>query len=122
MKFCPNCGFPLDGKKICDCGYNVVTNEVDKKTYKEYKNVVEDNYLRQCDVVHGMMTAPSSFGMMSNEQYIENARKMGVDSSVTDEEILANRNQTIFNKDPDNLSGDDLVNILLNSSDGNANS
>lgn len=30
MKFCPNCGFPLYGKTICTCGYNVETGEINK--------------------------------------------------------------------------------------------
>lgn len=50
MKFCPNCGFLLEDKKICDCGYNVDTNEIDTQINYEYNKKIKENYERQCGV------------------------------------------------------------------------
>ena len=44
MKFCPNCGYPLEGKNICTCGYNVDTNQIDEKIYEAYKKKGKDIY------------------------------------------------------------------------------
>ena len=50
MKFCPTCGFPLEGKKVCNCGYNVETNGIDiSQMNEEYNKKNKDNYERQCD-------------------------------------------------------------------------
>ena len=46
MKFCPNCGFPLNNKKKCDCGYDVVSGEVDDKIYEKYNKKIKENYER----------------------------------------------------------------------------
>lgn len=106
MKFCPNCGSPLEGKTKCNCGYNVETNEVDEKEYEEFKNREKTLYEQQCDNM--------PFGMMTKEQYLENTKKMGIDSNISNDEILNQRSQPIFNKENDNLKGEDLVRIIEN--------
>ena len=46
MKFCPNCGLPLDGKTKCECGYNVETNEVDKEMNQQYEDTIKGNTVK----------------------------------------------------------------------------
>ena len=84
MKFCPNCGYSLDNKKVCECGYNVETNEVDDKFNKMYKENEKHCDNIPSDVINGM-------------------RMMGVDSNVTDEDIIKSINGPIFNKENDNI-------------------
>ena len=89
MKFCPNCGFILEGKIKCDCGYDTLTGEVDEKTYKDFKT-------NQNDIVVG-------------------AKMMGINPNLSDEKILEQINQPIFNKDNDNIFGEELAKIMENS-------
>jgi len=84
MKFCPNCGFPLNNKKKCDCGYDVVSGEVDDKIYEKYNKKIKENYERQCDIL--------KFGMGINNM----------------NETLINQ-QPIFNKEPDIIMGADYI-------------
>lgn len=86
MKFCPNCGNPLEGKEKCNCGYNTKTNEVDEKIYEEYKQIEKDNYKRQCD------------------NMVFDNNPLGVNP---------NPNQVIFNKDNDNLKAKDIEELLM---------
>ncbi len=83
MKFCPNCGFPLNEKKICECGYNIETNEVDKEISEKYNQKPKENYERQCDNNIG-------FGMQMNGNNIETQ-------------------EVIFNKEPDIIMGIDYI-------------
>ena len=107
MKFCHNCGFPLDGKTICTCGYNVETGEINKD--------VNDEYNRSFDNMNSFIN--NGFSMMTNnninnqydnmtskdlEDIMNNAKKMGIDTNVTDTDL----NNTIFNKDNDSIKND----------------
>ena len=87
MKFCPNCGMPLNDKVKCECGYDVESNTVDETIYATYIDDQKRLYESQID----------------NMSMIGMSRMMGVDKSVTDEEIIAMHNRVIFNKDPDNI-------------------
>ena len=101
MKFCPNCGYPLEGKKICNCGYNVETNEVDEKVYEKYKENEKKLYEQQCD---NMINAPIDM--------ITGARLMGLNPNVTDDELLKNVNRPIFNKENDHLTSSDFAEMM----------
>ena len=48
MKFCPNCGTILEGKLKCDCGYDILTGEVDEKIYEDFKNNEKVLYKQSC--------------------------------------------------------------------------
>ena len=85
MKFCPNCGFPLEVKKVCNCGYNIETNEVDIKRNEEYNIIIKDNYERQCD----------------NFQ-------MGLGMSFGNQDLIMEQ-KPIFNKEPDIIMGRDYI-------------
>jgi len=85
MKFCPNCGFPLEGKKVCNCGYNIETNEVDTKMNEEYNKIIKDNYERQRD----------------NFQ-------MGLGMSFGNQDLIMEQKH-IFNKEPDIIMGRDYI-------------
>ena len=89
MKFCPNCGSILEGKIKCDCGYDTLTGEVEEKTYKDFKT-------NQNDIVVG-------------------AKMMGINPNLSDEKILDQIHQPIFNKDNDNIFGEELAKIMENS-------
>ena len=90
MKYCPNCGFPLNEKYICECGYNGVTREV---TVPKEKNLnIQNNNDNPMDM------------NMYNKFIVDGAHKMGVDSLVTDEDIVNQHNQLIFNKENDNIT------------------
>lgn len=41
MKFCPICGSVRDGKDKCDCGYNYITGEVEKKLFSGMTEALE---------------------------------------------------------------------------------
>lgn len=111
MKFCPNCGLPLDGKTKCECGYNVETNEVDKEMNQQYEDTIKGNYERQCNVMPMGLNSQMGFGM-SKEDALENARKMGLDSSISEEQLWNQMNQPIFNRENDNLSSKELLEIM----------
>lgn len=85
MKFCPNCGFPLEEKKICNCGYNVDTNEVDEKTFEQYKETEQRKNIMLNNIQDTNM-------FFNNNQNLNE--------------------QPIFNKDNDNLKSEDIERIL----------
>lgn len=101
MKYCPNCGYPLEDKKICNCGYNVETNEVDEKVYEEYKENEKKSYEQQCD---NMINNPIDM--------ITSARLMELNPNVTDDEFLKNVNRPIFNKENDHLTSSDIAEMM----------
>ena len=105
MKFCPNCGFPLEGKTNCNCGYNVETWEVDKVINEDYKEKEKSLYENSCD---NMMMG------MNKLNLIDGARQMGVNPNITDKEIIEHMNRPIFNKENDNLTSNDLIEIMNN--------
>jgi len=82
MKFCPNCGFPLEGKEKCECGYDVKTGEVDVEVSQQYNETIKGNYDRQCDNLF-----VGSMGGFFNP----------------------NEQPVIFNKEPDIIMGADYI-------------
>ena len=103
MKFCPNCGSILEGKLKCDCGYDTLTGEVDETTYNEFKNNEKSLYGQSCD----------NLGMSGNQYDIfDGAKMMGMNPNLSNEEILNQMQQPIFNKDNDNLYGEELAKIM----------
>jgi len=103
MKFCPNCGSILEGKLKCDCGYDTLTGEVDETTYNEFKNNEKSMYGQSCD----------NLGMSGNQYDIfDGAKMMGMNPNLSNEEILNQMQQPIFNKDNDNLYGEELAKIM----------
>ena len=96
MKFCPNCGFPLNEKKICECGYNIETNEVDKEISEKYNQKPKENYERQCDNNIG-------FGM----QMQMHGNSMGLGMHMNGNNIETQ--EVIFNKEPDIIMGIDYI-------------
>ena len=109
MKFCPNCGFQLEGKSICDCGYNTMTKEIDENRNKEYKKKEEENYNRQCDNMTNYMMMNNK---MINDKELNPIKMMGIDSNKTEEELSRMTNQTIFNRENDNLKSKDLLKMM----------
>ena len=87
MKFCPNCGALLEGKMVCDCGYNVETGEVDDRVFEEFKEKESARYEMSCDNM-------SMFGTGS----------MGIE--------IAPPGQVIFNKDNDNYKSEELAELM----------
>lgn len=85
MKFCPNCGFLLEGKIKCSCGFNSEKNEVDEKNYEEWKRKEKSNYERSC-----------------NNQ----SMKVGTFTPLDDSSPI------IFNKDNDNLYAKELEKMM----------
>ncbi len=107
MKFCPNCGFPIEGKSKCNCGYDVETGEVDSKVFEDYKNKEKTLYENSSD----------NMSMMSGRNQsdvIFGAHMMGINPNLSDEELLKQLNQPIFNKENDNLFGEALVDLMKN--------
>lgn len=98
MKFCPNCGSILEGKLKCDCGYDTLTGEVDEKIYK-------DLYEQSCDNL-GMM------GIANQNNNIGGAKMMGMNSNLSTEEVLKQMQKPVFNKDNDNIYGEELAKIM----------
>jgi len=80
MKFCPNCGAILEGKLKCDCGYDTLTGEVDENTYTDFKNKEKSLYEQSCDNI--------SLMSKTNLNNIVGAKMMGINSNLSDEEIL----------------------------------
>lgn len=97
MKFCPNCGFPLEGKEKCDCGYDSTIGEVDEKIYKDYKNNEKSLYEQSCDNI-------SLMGKTNPNDIFGGAKMMGINPNLSDEEILNQIHQPIFNRENDNLT------------------
>ena len=54
----------------------------------------------------------SMMGIPNQYDVVEGARMMGMNPNLSNEEILSQLNQPIFNKDNDNLSGEELLKIL----------
>ena len=105
MKFCSNWGSILEGKLKCSCGYNVETGEVDEEEYQSFKEREKSLYEQSSDNM-SMMGIPNQYDV------VEGARMMGMNPNLSNEEILSQLNQPIFNKDNDNLSGEELLKIL----------
>ena len=105
MKFCPNCGSILEGKLKCDCGYDTLTGEVDEKIYKDFKNNEKSLYEQSCDNL-GMMD------IANQNNIIGGAKMMGMNSNLSTEEVLKQMQQPIFNKDNDNIYGEELAKIM----------
>ena len=93
MKYCPNCGMPLNDKIKCECGYDVETNTVDE-TYNQNSFHVDGK---------------DNFGSISMEDM---ARMMGVDGFVTDDEIRNMQNRPIFNKEPDCITTSEMEELM----------
>ncbi len=105
MKFCPECGSILDGKEKCQCGYDTLTGKIDESVYKEFKNNERPLYEQSCGKM-GMMTG------MNQYDFVTGAKIMGINPSFSDDEILNQVNQKIFNKDNDNLQSEDIIEIM----------
>ena len=105
MKFCPNCGSILEEKLKCDCGYDTLTGEIDEKIYKDFKNNEKSLYEQSCDNL-GMM------GIANQNDIIGGAKMMGMNSNLSNEEVLKQMQQPIFNKDNDNIYGEELAKIM----------
>ena len=104
MKFCPNCGFPLEGKNICTCGYNVKTGEVDNTINETYNKEINDN-------INSFInnTINNHYDNMTSEdieKVLMNAKKMGINSNISDDKIIDSINSPIFNKDNDSIKKD----------------
>lgn len=108
MKFCPNCGSIIEGKLKCDCGYDTLTGEVDEKTYKEYKKNEKSLYEHSCDNM-------SLMGTTSQHDIVTGAKMMGMNPNLSTEELLNQMQHPIFNKDNDNIFGEELAKIMENS-------
>jgi len=89
-KFCPNCGNPLEGKKKCECGYDVETGEVDETLKKTFDDKMNANYVRQCDNMMGF-----NYNTFMNNPLIE------PNDNLTSADIEKILNQPIFNKEND---------------------
>ena len=109
MKFCPNCGSILEGKLKCDCGYDTLTGEVDEKIYNDFKNNEKSLYEKSSDNI-------SMMGVTNQYDIIAGAKMMGMNPGFSNEEIMNQINQPIFNKDNDNLFGEELSELMKNSS------
>jgi len=107
MKFCPNCGSILEGKIKCDCGYDTLTGEVDEKTYKDVKKNEKTLYEQSCDNI-------SLIGKTNQNDIVVGAKMMGINPNLPDEKILDQIHQPIFNKDNDNIFGEELAKIMEN--------
>ena len=77
MKFCPECGAVLEDKKICECGYNVETGEVDQ-TIRQKKNEEINSHLGSYDNIMGTVfidEIPKEYfnntGMLSNNPFVQ---------------------------------------------------
>lgn len=105
MKFCPNCGSVLEGKLKCNCGYYTLTGEVDEQIYKDFKDNEKSLYEQSYDNV-GFM------GMTNHYDMFTGAKMMGMNPNLSNEESLKQMNQPIFNKDNDNLTGEDLTKLM----------
>ena len=108
MKFCPNCGSILEGKLKCDCGYDTLTGEVDEKGYKDFKNKEKSLYEQSSDNL-------SLMGTTNQYDIITGAKMMGINPNLSTEETLNQMQQPIFNKDNDNIFGEELAKIMENS-------
>ncbi len=108
MKFCPNCGSIIEGKLKCDCGYDTLTGEVDEKTYKEYKKNEKSLYEHSCDNM-------SLMGTTSQHDIVTGAKMMGMNPNLSTEELLNQMQHPIFNKDNDNIFGEELVELIKHS-------
>lgn len=108
MKFCPNCGSILEGKLRCGCGYDTLTGEVDEKTYNDFKNNEKSLYEQSCDNM-------SLMGITNQHDIVAGAKMMGMNPNLSTEEILNQMQQPIFNKDNDNIFGEELAKIMENS-------
>lgn len=103
--YIPYCGSILEGKLKCDCGYDTLTGEVDEKIYKDFKNNEKSLYEQSCDNL-GMM------GIANQNNNIGGAKMMGMNSNLSTEEVLKQMQQPIFNKDNDNIYGEELAKIM----------
>lgn len=110
MKSCPNCGAVLEGKLKCDCGYDTVSGEVDENINKEFKNNEASLYGLSCDNM-SMMSGVNQFDSIAG------AKMMGINPKFSDNEITKQLNQPIFNKENDNIYGEELLNILRNNNE-----
>ena len=108
MKFCPICASILEGKIKCDCGYDTLTGEVDEKAYKDFKKKEKSLYEQSCDNI-------SLIGETNQNDIVVGAKMMGINPNLSDEKILDQIHQPIFNKDNDNLFGEELAKIMENS-------
>ena len=105
MKFCPNCGNILEGKIKCDCGFDTLTEEVDKNKFKDFKNRENSLYDQSCDNI-------SLMHEINEYDIVDSAKMMGMNPYLSNKEILNQLNSPIFNKDNDNLFGKELDEIL----------
>ena len=108
MKFCPNCGSILEGKLKCDCGYDTLTGEVDEKVYEDFKNNEKALYEQSCDNI-------SFMGTTNQHDIVAGVKMMGVNPNLSTDELLNQMHQPIFNKDNDNLYGEELAKLMENS-------
>ena len=112
MKFCPNCGSIIEGKTKCSCGYDTLTGEIDDKTYKDFKNNEKSLYEQSCDNL-------SFMGINNQYDTIGGAKMMGINPNLSNKEILNQMNQPIFNRDNDNISGEEIIDLINNSTEIN---
>ena len=108
MKFCPNCGAILEGKLKCDCGYDTLSGEVDEKIYEDFKNKEKVLYKQSCDNISMMGTA-------NQHDIVAGVKMMGMNLNLSTDEIVSQMQQPIFNKDNDNIFGEELAKLMENS-------
>ena len=108
MKSCPNCGAILEGKLKCDYGYDTLTGEVDEKIYEDFKNNEKVLYKQSCDNISMMGTA-------NQHDIVAGIKMMGMNPNLSTDEIVSQMQQPIFNKDNDNIFGEELAKLMENS-------
>ncbi|MBR3898591.1 MAG: hypothetical protein IKJ43_04875 [Bacilli bacterium] len=80
MKFCPNCGMPIENKIKCQCGFDVILGEVDEEVFEKYKEKTNSLYESQKDVMNAN-------NPLNNQKIFNKENDYIIDSS----EILKNK-------------------------------
>ena len=90
MRFCPECGYEINGKDKCNtCGYNNKTKKFDKKINDEFNNK-NKIYKEQSN---------DNFSDDMIKNMIINAKKMGISNNVNDKDIEKSLKDVHFNID-----------------------
>lgn len=117
MKFCPECGAILEDKKICECGYNVETGEVDQNI-RQRKNEETKVHLGSYDVmdnITGTMFVdeiPKNFAPNTGIMSITAQIKMNVSNYIMGMQNLDIENKLYELYKSSNLTKDSFNNYL----------